>query len=149
MIHLVSTSLIVARNRVIVVEHIRKCAEEARDRIKWLLSLEDWPFTLNEHYYGDYKQKFHRHYRSVFDAVDTEGVGAEFHAFNYSDAEEYLKDAMSHILRGLASFNLSNVAPADLAKLLPPNPQEPAITVMAEVRAYYHGLLSLSGSLCL
>jgi hypothetical protein len=132
------------RHSVIVNEHIRNCAEEARSRIKWLLSLEDTPFTLNAHYYEDYKEKFHKYFKSVFDANHDEGLGVNFHTFKSADAEEHQRDAMSEILRGLNTFGLSNVSPADLAKLLPPNHRESALKVMAEVRAYYQGSLRFS-----
>jgi hypothetical protein len=131
---------------VIVVEHIRNCAALAHERIRWLLSLEDTPFTLNQHYYGDYQDKFHRHYKSVFDATHAEGAGAEFHTFKQGDADEDRRNAMANILSGLNTFGLSNVSPADLAKLLPPNHQAPALNVMAEVRAYYQGLCDLEST---
>jgi hypothetical protein len=123
-----------------VVEHIRTCAAISRDRIQWLLSLEDDPFTLNRHYYADYKEKFQKHFKSVFDATHHEGPGAEFHTFQPDTASEERQGAMNDILRGLTTFGLS-MLPADLAKLLPPSHQEPALNVMAEVRAYYQGML--------
>jgi hypothetical protein len=36
-------------------DHIKKRCDETRERIDWLARLEERPFSLNEHYFRDYK----------------------------------------------------------------------------------------------
>jgi hypothetical protein len=95
---------------------------------------------LNEHYYSDYKSKFLTHYKSVFDSTHDSELAVNFATFKHDQAGEDERNAVSEIMRGLSTLGLSELAPRDLAKLLPLNPLEGAITVMAEVRAYYQGL---------
>jgi hypothetical protein len=127
---------------IIVAEHIQTCAAAARSYIRWLLSLEDPLFTINLDNWANYRDQFYHYYKSVYNTTHTGGLGAIFHAFDLESATQEFQDSMNGILRGLNTFGLSNLAPVDLAKLVPPSDQEPALKVMAEVRAYYQGSLS-------
>jgi hypothetical protein len=54
------------------------------------------------------------------------------------------KQLVSRVTSTLAALGLPNVDPSTLPRLLPPDPMECAIEIMAEVRAYFQGsLLSL------
>ena len=44
------------------------------------------------------------------------------------------------VLAGLAEMGMQGVKPADLPKLLPSDPLEPALSIMATVRAYFQGM---------
>lgn len=48
-------------------------------------------------------------------------------------------NGIAKILSGLAEVGISGVKPEDIPKLLPPDTMEPAMTIMAEVRAYFQG----------
>lgn len=37
--------------------------EETLARIEWLISLEDPPFTLNDHYFSSYREKYLAKYK--------------------------------------------------------------------------------------
>ena len=51
-------------HRSIVNDVLSECQALALQKIKWLLDMENAaPFTLNEHYYKDYRDKFINHYR--------------------------------------------------------------------------------------
>jgi hypothetical protein len=54
--------------------------------------------------------------------------------------------ALSKVLSGLAEMGMAGVKAEDLPKLLPPDRMEPALIIMADVRAYFQGdcLLLLS-----
>ena len=52
-------------HRSIVNDVLSECQALALQQVKWLLDMENAaPFTLNEHYYKDYRDKFINHYRN-------------------------------------------------------------------------------------
>jgi hypothetical protein len=51
---------------LIVNEVLAKCQTSALKKINWLLAMENKaPFTANEHYYKDYKEKIIKSYREA------------------------------------------------------------------------------------
>jgi hypothetical protein len=50
---------------------------------------------------------------------------------------------MAKILAGLAELGVVGVKPEDIPKLLPPDQMEPALVIMADVRAYFQGSYNL------
>jgi hypothetical protein len=50
---------------------------------------------------------------------------------------------MAKVLAGLAEIGIHGVKPEDLAKLIPPDAMEPALNIMADVRAYFQGAFLL------
>lgn len=46
---------------------------------------------------------------------------------------------MAKVLAGLAELGVVGVKPEDIPKLLPPDQMEPALVIMADVRAYFQG----------
>ncbi|KAG2067161.1 hypothetical protein BDR04DRAFT_1144485 [Suillus decipiens] len=73
---------------------------------------------------------------SVFGSVPTEknNKGSKGH-INSTPVAETLEDKA---LRALAEAGYANLRISDLARLLPPDPFEEELVVMADVRAYYH-----------
>lgn len=126
---------------VIANEYIRSRAEETHKRVDWLLCLERLPFTLNTHYYDDYKDKFLGYFKAVYDEHHDRGMVTNLHTFHAGDAPEELQHAMASVMSGLQALGLPSVAYGDLTKLLPPtgSHDEHALEVMAQVRAYYQG----------
>jgi hypothetical protein len=123
------------------MDFIKECADAAHDRLDWLLKLESSPFTLNNHYYADYKDKFFGYYKSVaFAEHGTFALAAALASGNFEKIGEKAKDALPEALAALAKAGLQGLQAADFAKLLPSHPElERALGVMAEVRAYYQG----------
>ena len=129
---------------------MKKCSEETRDRICWLLDLEQRPRTLNDHYFADYRDKFLAYYKGRHHASG--GYGSLIQKLeNYEPAAVqpmtttpslYNADAFAtstaKILSGLSELGLQSKA-TDLPKLLPSDPYEPALHIMATVRAYFQG----------
>lgn len=128
--------------------------ERAEQRVDWLLDLEDGPFTLNTHYHLDYKAKFLAHYKGVREEdrnaafmnairehmrappqTSTQGlfVGGR-HASSTTSPS-----AVSRALAALAEAGLAGNTVDDLAKLIPSDGMDPALIIMAEVRAYFQG----------
>jgi hypothetical protein len=58
----------------------------------------------------------------------------------FQSMESLMRDEMVNaVMAGLADLGFHGLTAADLAKLLPPDEMEPAINIMAEVRAYFQG----------
>ncbi|GJF00698.1 P-loop containing nucleoside triphosphate hydrolase protein [Phanerochaete sordida] len=139
-----------ARINAIVADYMKKCGEETRDRISWLLNLEKRPRTLNDHYYTDYRDKFLAHYKgcrhastheslirslNAYDSGALTGSGGIISSSRKSPVPDFA-DSTAKVLSGLQEINISAKA-TDLPKLLPSDPYEPALHIMATVRAYF------------
>jgi hypothetical protein len=111
--------------------HILKCAEVAEQRITFLLEEEQEPFTMNVHYFMDYRSKFLGHYKGIRQKAES--------SFLDKLQSEENKQLVSRVTSSLAALGFSNVDPSALPRLLPPDPMESAIEIMAEVRAYFQG----------
>lgn len=171
----------------VIQQHIKECLERAEERVKWLMRLEDAPFTLNTHYLADYREKFLAHYKDARDkqtqrqfpkpnvaapaltalpftfgptatpvkpatatgASGSPGVGLGAAApspikLPAATAAIQKQDAVKKVLSGLAEMGMTGVTEDDLPKLLPADGMEPALAIMADVRAYFQGTLFLS-----
>ncbi|KAJ3559507.1 hypothetical protein NM688_g311 [Phlebia brevispora] len=88
---------------------IERASEKTRERIEWMLQLEDPPFTLNDHYFSTYREKYLARYKEARKASSPRNT------MGYAGLEE-----------------------ADLARLRGPDPYEEELIVMAETSAYFH-----------
>ncbi|KAG9308178.1 P-loop containing nucleoside triphosphate hydrolase protein [Chiua virens] len=119
--------------QMVVNDHLDEAAERTKERIQWLLDLEDNPTTLNTHYYSDYKDKFLAYYKACRDERDLVTKLQLGRQAKRSDEREGL---ISTALAGLNNLGIT-VTAVDLPKLLPPDPIESALNIMASVRAYF------------
>jgi len=142
------------RVRTILQQHLKDCFEQAQQSIDWVLSLEEMPFSTNEHYFSDYREKFLSHYRSTRHAQRNQviiqtinnfsekagaaGAEAEGSAEPFQPMDPQLQ-AITRVLSGLAEMGFQGLTASDLVKLLPPDEMEPALIIMADVRAYFQG----------
>ena len=142
-------------SRSIIKEHMKKCLERAEERIVWLLELEDLPFSLNTHYLADYKSKFFAYYKGSREEYNRADLMNAIRDYEGSTPAPTLTTSgrgttknpvvtveptgIAKILTGLAEIGVNGVKPEDLAKLLPPDRMEPALTIMADIRAYFQG----------
>lgn len=139
------TMKMISVNRAIIQQHMKTCLERAQERIVWLLQLEDLPFSLNTHYLEDYKSKFFAHYkgsRAGYNRADLMNAIREYESRPTPTKvpKQYVEPmGVSKILVGLAEISVRGIQPEDLAKLLPPDRMEPALIIMADVRAYFQG----------
>jgi len=132
---------------MIVNDHLDRAATRTKSMIEWLHSLEQVPSTLNTHYFSDYKDKFLALYRawridsdllSKLKQTETTTTLSPS-AFGSSRAQLAQQDSyqsVNKVLSGLSEIGIS-VKATELAKLLPPDPMEPALNIMASVRAYF------------
>ena len=144
-------------NRTIIQQHIKHCLERAEERISWLFELEDWPFSLNTHYLADYKSKFLAHYKGTRQKYEQVDILSAIQSYN-KDKSRLGKggtttvakapsdpttasqiNGITKIMTGLAEIGMTGILPEQLPKLLPSDRMEPALVIMAEVRAYFQG----------
>ncbi|KAF8551404.1 hypothetical protein OG21DRAFT_1478160 [Imleria badia] len=115
---------------MIVNDHLDEAADRTKQKIQWLVDLEGNPTTLNTHYYSDYKDKFLSHYKAARDDGD---LPTKLRAHRRSPDFEL---SINKVLSKLNEIGISAKA-TDLPKLLPPDPKEAALNIMASVRAYF------------
>lgn len=111
--------------RMTVHDHLDAAAERTKERIQWILQLENSPATLNTHYFSAYRDKFLAYYKG---SRDKNGLASQL----------WNPTGVQKVISSLADIGL-NARPEDLPKLLPADPMEAAITIMASVRAYFQG----------
>lgn len=116
---------------MIVNDHLDEAAVRTKEKIQRLLALEGNPATLNTHYYADYKDKFIAYYKAARDDGD---LAAVLCGGRQQSAD--LEYSVNIALAKLNEIGLSAKA-IDLPKLLPADPKEPALNIIAGVRAYF------------
>ena len=120
--------------RSILQDHLDKCAHAASQHIDSLIEQEQEPFTMNTHYYMEYRSKFLAYYRGARQRAKSDFMRNLENSQNH-DIRQALNDALSSLTR----MGLEAVDASSLANLLPPDPMEPAIGIMADARAYFQG----------
>ncbi|OBZ65814.1 Interferon-induced GTP-binding protein Mx [Grifola frondosa] len=116
----------------IVTDFITSSSQSTLSYIGWLLNLEKRPRTLNEHYYADYREKFLAYYKGCRAQSNDAPLIGMLHSSRVSG-----NDVVTRIMTGLTELGMHDVQPSDLPKLLPADPYDAAIEIMAGVRAYY------------
>ncbi|KAF8143506.1 P-loop containing nucleoside triphosphate hydrolase protein, partial [Mycena galopus ATCC 62051] len=132
------------RIMILVQDHMTQRAEVAQSLIAKLIALEnDGPLTLNAHYLADYKSKFFSYYKSAREEKQNPILAQAIASFksDVTAVDQYGNrlplTGIAQALSGLASVGLGAVTAADLVKLLPPDRFDPALNIMADVRAYF------------
>lgn len=111
--------------------------------------MEDRAFTMNTHYLSDYRSKFLAHYKGS--RVTNEHGDLMKAIQSYSSSSSTLArtnpyqtvpqpTGIAKVLAGLSEMGMNGIKPEDLPKLLPPDKMEPALEIMADVRAYFQGM---------
>ena len=114
--------------------HIQRCAEAATQHIDCLLKDENEPFTMNDRYYAEYRSKFLSHYKR--ERLRSKNSVIQSLEDNNSPV---FKAAVNEAMSSLARLGFRSIDASSLVALLPPDPMEPAIGIMADVRAYFQG----------
>jgi Dynamin GTPase effector domain len=89
---------------------------------------------MNEHYFGDYRSKFFTYYKGT-----RLKAKSSFMRNLEDDEDKDITKAINDALSSLAKLGLQGLNAPALANLLPLDPMEPAIGIMADVRAYFQG----------
>ena len=128
--------------RGVVQQHISQCLAHAQDRISWLIALEDRPFTLNTHYLSDYRTKFFAHYKGSRQSDQNTELMRAVQSYSpqaITTVYGTQPTGIAKVIAGLAEMGMTGIRPEDLPKLLPSDKMEPALAIMADVRAYFQG----------
>ncbi|KAG7091490.1 hypothetical protein E1B28_010521 [Marasmius oreades] len=115
----------------IVQDHLRQRYEQTRDRLEWLVKLENRPCTSNMHYFADYRDKFFGFYKGLRQQDKNPELFKD--CLKNPKQSIYLREALA----SLTSLGFDSVKQSDLQKLLPGDEMDPALKIMAEVRAYF------------
>jgi hypothetical protein len=133
--------------RDLLQQHIEELSLDTEDHIKWLCCLEEFPFSLNTHYLSEYQSKFLAHYRAARQSYDKSNLHTTINGYSPNAPQLHRNGTyttpqptgVGKVLAGLVEINMPGVKPEDLFKLLSPDPMEPALLIMADVRAYFQG----------
>jgi hypothetical protein len=129
-------------------EHIEKCADAAAQHIHSLLEEEQEPFTMNETYFMEYRSKFLAHYKGA-----RLKAKSQFKRNLDNRGDKNVMGALTDTKTSLTRLGLEAVDASAfkkkrkkerkkekaLTKLLLSDPMDPAIEIMADVRAYFQG----------
>ncbi|KAI0628425.1 P-loop containing nucleoside triphosphate hydrolase protein [Trametes polyzona] len=126
-----------ARVHSIVASVISSSADVTLQRLKWFSYLESRPRTLSNFLYSEYQHKFYDHFKASRPKGDVPRATFASRLEEYSDPNSDMYRYMTKVLNGLTEIGLPGQNPADLASLLPPDPYDAAIEIMAGVRAYF------------
>ncbi|KAI1783118.1 P-loop containing nucleoside triphosphate hydrolase protein [Ganoderma leucocontextum] len=138
--HFAQYPLLQSRITTITTDFLTASADETLARIRWFIALETRPRTLNEAYYADYHDKFLSHYkgwRPIEAEADDDNPRASLTSRLRDHSLEEFQQTVTGVLAGLTGMGIRGAQAGDLAKLLPPDPYDPAIEIMASVRAYF------------
>ncbi|KAF8161524.1 P-loop containing nucleoside triphosphate hydrolase protein [Crassisporium funariophilum] len=136
------------RVKAIMQQHIKRCLGRTEESIAWFIKLENRPFSLNTHYLSDYKSKFLAHYKGSREKYGRPNLMSLINSYSPASLTAGILNktpvgippqltGIAKILSGLAEIGLVGVKPEDLPKLLQADEMEPALTIMADVRAYF------------
>lgn len=132
------------RVKVIIQDHLNKCKERTEERIEWLVKLEDRPFSLNTHYLTDYKEKFLAHFCTAREKDRNPVLMAAIEVYSPPLSQPQTRGfpppaptGIAKVLASLVEMGIVGVKPDALAKLMEPDGMEPALNIMADVRAYF------------
>ncbi|KAH8110474.1 P-loop containing nucleoside triphosphate hydrolase protein [Phellopilus nigrolimitatus] len=128
-----------------VQQLLERLGDHTKLSIDKLLEQESTAFTLNAHCLARYKDDFLAYYKGCRQ-MESNNVAME-HVQEYTrlssstgiDLNTISNHPVSRILSGLNTMNIRDVKASDLLKLLPKDPYEPALELMAIVSAYYQG----------
>lgn len=115
---------------------MQQLVQATAERLRWLISLEDSPFTLNEHYFSSKRETYLASYRDSRARPILQPPSGQ-PAYTHKDLRTLTSlPAEEAALSALASLGYQ-IKAGDLKKLLPSDEYEEELIVMAEVRAYW------------
>lgn len=105
-------------------------------KVEHACEAEHDPWTQNDEYFFSCRDKFIKRYRMIYRASSGSQVAKLI--YDTANGKHY---AINDAIAALANLGIHNLGRLDLAKLLPADEYDPALEIMAEVRAYFQGTL--------
>ncbi|EGN94811.1 hypothetical protein SERLA73DRAFT_162866 [Serpula lacrymans var. lacrymans S7.3] len=126
----------------IIQQQTFKCVVAAKKRLDAQYDMEREHYTQNEAFYFDCRDKFVTRYRSLFrESLQQNTVFDKLLECSKMGESLMLQTpfgAKVHaVLAGLEELGITSRQPTELGKLLPNDNLDPALEIMAEVRAYF------------
>ncbi|PFH50434.1 hypothetical protein AMATHDRAFT_60959 [Amanita thiersii Skay4041] len=124
------------RVHMLLQDHLQKCSDNAEDHLRWLIRTELDPSTLNTYHLASYSDKFLAHYRGerakkyhtdLMDAISKYQAGVSYKGAPFG---------LQKVFQGLSELSITGIKPEDIPNVLPSDPLESALRIMADVRAY-------------
>jgi hypothetical protein len=138
MLHFININLLRSSDtRINAQQYLTELGIKTRTLIENLLELEKLPNTLNAHYFHDYKRKMAAKYDELYQqSQQTAGIASG------SNPDE----ALNQIVQALKNQSgFENVVLDDLKNIkISNNEASSGVEIMAEVRAYFQGMILLS-----
>ncbi|KAB5588706.1 Myxovirus resistance protein [Ceratobasidium theobromae] len=119
-----------------VLENLEECKAITLRELEFMLDMESLPFTLDSHYYLDYKDKFHKYYATsrICESNLEQYLNVQEPQPGYSRSNDVVDTALNNLRQ--AGFD--SLKRQDLVKLLPADySHKAALEIMASARAYY------------
>ncbi|KAI0644851.1 P-loop containing nucleoside triphosphate hydrolase protein [Trametes meyenii] len=135
--HFEQYPLLKSRVHSVVADYINASSDQTMDQIQYHIAIEMRPRAVNEQWYSQYREKFLGHYKSCRPKAEQPSTTFAQQFQKYSDSGSDVFKQVNKILNGLNEIGIPGTLPSDLAKLLPPDPYDAAIEIMAGVRAYF------------
>ncbi|KAF9029016.1 hypothetical protein BDZ89DRAFT_1091905 [Hymenopellis radicata] len=124
-------------------DHLKDQLKKTIEKVTWLHSIEDLPFTLNNHYLSDYAHKFLARYTG-YRQRNLYGNLAQLERYEppppLPQSEEHVGSSnhqINAVMTNLVALGFPAPKPVDLYHVLPPDELEIALRIMANVRAYF------------
>lgn len=114
----------------VVDQVVQTLFKSAKKILQSVCESESQPWTQNDEYYFLCRNEFLSTYRTIY----RESTRSDVNLLS-SNSDR----TANNILSGLVQLGIHGVTKLDLAKLMPPNPFDAALDIMAEVRAYFQG----------
>lgn len=122
-----------------LVEYAR---EKTLERMDWMMELENPPFTINDHYFSTYREKYLARYKEARKASASRRRNARRKNLKLIVKKQAKRsidpEDISDALSALSMAGYPGLKESDLPRLLGPDPFEEELIVMAETSAYFH-----------
>ncbi|KZT61035.1 hypothetical protein CALCODRAFT_428383 [Calocera cornea HHB12733] len=120
--------------RDILTDTITDLKQKTKVALSIVLEMEEFPGTLNQHYYTATRSKLIAHYQAQRKQRQTKPMST----FAFANASEYDDSNIAEAISALVRVHqYRDVKEEDLTKLLPEDPYTQDITFMADARAYF------------
>ena len=118
-----------------MAEHMGARTEHTKERIEDLIRTEGRPRIVNNHLYMNYRENFLVYYKGLREEVKHPTLMAQTRQYNQ---HRIYATGVSKVLNTLNELRV-DCTTDELAKILPKDPMDPALTIMASVQAYFQG----------
>ncbi|KAI0048161.1 hypothetical protein FA95DRAFT_1118899 [Auriscalpium vulgare] len=132
---------------LVVNAHLHECWTRTKEKVTWLMDIEEHPFTMNDHYYAEYKDKFLTFYRGCRSGSSEGALLTKLQDYDPHPPTSSLRPAqarpspfdiaVAQVISALPQIGITGTKVPELARLLGQDTMDPALHIMANVSAYF------------